>query len=301
MNRLLFSLVVAVVAWSGSQAPAQVRKGDAALGQELQNVYLHWRDAMVRKDFAKWQGVTASHRQIAIQNRLHSERRPIPAALFALPAAPPDTRQLRMLDVKVNGVTAKAIFYGAVDFEVGVKPPNNLLVLSFVNERGSWRYDTADFVNLAALPDVREELEKGDLRHLNSPEFAPTGKVEQPLVRLPGPVKYIAKTYVYCPGREVQVQVNKVSRHLYQNTKDSEVIVGGARDGRNEVQYAIKALPGGQGTEPMTIRVYLMSQVQGVKPLKVFEYQVEEGGKVKDFGTGQFSVGPDELRHLRGG
>ena len=55
-------------------------------------------------------------------------------------------------------------------------------------------------------------------------------------------MKYIAKTYVYCPGREVRVMVNGVSRHLYQNTKASEVIIGGARDGLNEVQFTTRNL-----------------------------------------------------------
>ena len=117
---------------------------------------------------------------------------------------------------------------------------------------------------------------------------------------LRAPVKYIAKTYVYCPGREVRVMVNGMSRHLYQNTKESEVIIGGARDGRNEVQFTASKLPGGQGTEPMTIRVYLMSQMAGVKPIKMFQYQVLENGAVKPSGTEYFEVGPAEARRLRG-
>jgi hypothetical protein len=67
------------------------------------------------------------------------------------------------------------------------------------------------------------------------------------------------------------------------------------------VQYTIKPLPGGQGNEPMTIRIYLLSQVQGVKPIKIFEYQIEEGGEPpKPFGTGQFNVGPEEVKLLMG-
>ncbi|MCS5539771.1 MAG: hypothetical protein NZ804_07240, partial [Roseibacillus sp.] len=158
----------------------------------------------------------------------------------------------------------------------------------------------ADYVNLANLPEARGQLESGNYGHLKKPEFLPGGTVEQPPVALRAPVKHIAKTYVYCPGREVRVMVNGISRHLYQNTKESEVIIGGARDGLNEVQFTVSSLPGGQGTEPLSIRVYLMSQVTGLKPIKIFQYQVEEKGKVEPAGTENFVVGPAEVRRLRG-
>ena len=300
MIRSLFILVGASLC-SGLLLPARAQAPDAALAKHLDAVYQHWRNAMLQKNLQNWSAVTAAHRQVAIKNRIHSERRRVASTLFNLPAAPPDTRKLRMLDVKVKGPTANVIYFGPVDFQVGVKPPNNLLVLSFVKEGVRWKYDTADFVNLAALPEVRTQLEAGQLNHLARAEFMPKGMVERPPVELRGPVKYIAKTYVYCPGREVRVNVNKMSRHLYQNTKESEVVIGGARDGRNEVQFAIKQLPGGQGIEPMVIRVYLLSQVQGVKPIKKFEYLVPENGKPKPFGTMFFNVTPADAKYLRGG
>lgn len=284
-----------------SALPAAAQKADPKLIKHLEGVYQHWRHAMVSKSFQNWKVNTATHRQVSIINRIHSERRPLAETLFNLPAAPPDTRQLKLLDVKVKGVTANMFYFGPVDFGVGVKPPDNLLVLSFVREGARYKYDTADYVNLSVLPEVRKQLAAGQLAHLARPEFVPTGTVDPPLVTLRGPVKYIAKTYVYCPGREVTLSVNGSSRHLYQNTKASEVVIGGARDGRNEVQFSIKKLPGGQGVEPLTIRVYLMSQVQGVKPIKILQYQVPEKGKVEAFGTKVFTVGPAEVRQLKGG
>jgi hypothetical protein len=300
MIRTLFT-ILGVTLLSGMLTPVSAQQGDAALAKQLDTVYQQWRASMIQKNLGAWSAVTATHRQTAIKNRIYSERRPLAATLFSLPAAPPDTRKLRMLDVKVKGATANAIYYGPVDFQVGGDPPNNLLVLSFVMEGARWKYDTADFVNLAALPQVRQQIEAGQLNHLKGAEFTPKGAVEKPMVELRGAVKYIAKTYVFCPGREVRLQVNKISRHLYQNTKESEVVIGGARDGRNEVQFAVKPLPGGQGNEPLAIRVYLLSQVQGVKPIKIFEYQVEEKGVVKPNGTEFFNVGPAEVKQLRGG
>jgi hypothetical protein len=295
-----FFTILGVTLLAGVNFPAHAQKADPALTKQLDTVYQHWRNAMVQKNLANWKAVTASHRQVSIMNRIHSERRPIAQTLFNLPAAPPDTRNLKILDVKSKGVTANVFYFGPVDFGVGVKPPDNLLVLSFAKEGVRWKYDTADFVNLAVLPDVRKQLAAGQMAHLDRAEFAPKAMVERPMVTLRGPVKYIAKTYVYCPGREVRVNVNKVSRHLYQNTKESEIIIGGARDGRNEVQFAIKSLPGSQGDEPLTIRVYLLSQVQGVQPIKIFQYQVPEKGKVKQFGTEFFDLGPAQAKKILG-
>ncbi len=298
MIRSVFTLLGATLLLAGSRATAQ--QADQALAGHLNAVYQHWRHAMMTKNYRNWQLHTATHRRTSIVNRIHSERRRIASTLFNLPAAPPDTRSLKLLDVKVKGLTANLIYFGPVDFGVGGRPPKNLLVLSFVREAEGWKYDTADYLNLASLPEVRTQLEAGQLDHLKKPEFLPAGSVEEPLVVLRAPVKYIAKTYVYCPGREVRVMVNGMSRHLYQNTKESEVIIGGARDGRNEVQFTASKLPGGQGTEPMTIRVYLMSQMAGVKPIKMFQYQVLENGAVKPSGTEYFEVGPAEARRLRG-
>ncbi len=297
IRTVLACLSVSVVAGTLQAAPQEV---DAALVRHLDAVYQHWRDSVIRRDIEKWQLHTAFHRRVSILNRIHSERRPISYALSSLPASPPDNRPLKLLSVKVNGVAANMIYLGPVDFKVGGTPPNNLLVLSFVKEGNRWKYDSADYMNLASIPEVRKQLEMGKLDHLKGPEFSPKGTIDQPAVVLRGAVKYIAKTYVYCPGREVKMMVNGISRHLYQNTKASEVVIGGARDGLNEVQFTARDLPGGEGKEPLAVRVYLMSQVAGVKPLKVFEYQVQEGGKVKPAGTENFTVGRSEVIRLRG-
>ena len=114
------------------------------------------------------------------------------------------------------------------------------------------------------------------------------------------PAKYIAKVYVFSPGREVHVQINKVSRHRFANAKDAQIVIGGAKDGPNEVQFSVKKLEGGKGNEAMTIRVYLLSEVQGVKPVKAFEYQLQEGEQPKEFGTQVFNVDEMMVRQISG-
>lgn len=262
------------------------------LKASLEATYGNWRNAMIRKDANAWQRVTAEHRRVEVRNRIVSEKLPFPGAIFNLPAPPPALTGLRFLEAKQNGATAKSSYFGKVDFGVGGEPTDNLLVLSFVKEGAGWLYDRADFVNLTGLPAVRTELAGGELKYLKeTPEAQPSGIVP-PVPVSANPAKYVAKVYVFCPGREVKVQINRISHHRFANAKEAEVVIGGASDGMNEVQYAIKPLEGGTGKEAMTIRVYLRSEAAGADPVKIFQYQIAEGEAVKPFGTERFDVTP---------
>ncbi len=270
------------------------------LKANLEKTYGIWRTALINKDAATWQRVTAPHRSMEVKNRILSEKRAFPATIFDLPAPPPALGGLKFLEAKQNGATAKSAYFGKVDFGVGGEPTDNMLVLSFVRGAGGWLYDKADFVNLTALPDVRTELAAGDLSYLRGvPEAQPSGVV--PLTPIAAnPATTIAKVYVFSPGREVQVQVNKISRHRFANAKEAEIVIGGAQQGLNEVQYSIRKLEGGTGEEALTIRVYLMSEVSGTKPIKAFEYQVLEKGKFDPHGTGNFHLDAATVRKLIG-
>ena len=262
----------------------------AELGNQLTKTYSSWRTAVINKDARQWQALTAAYRQQEVKNRLLSEKRPFPAGVFNLPAPPPSLGGLRMMHVSQKGPTAKVGYYGPVNFGVGGDPTKNVLVLSFVSERGRWTYDRADFVNLAALPEVRKELDAGNPRYFReTPECQATGLVPPTPMAVP-PAKYIAKVYAFCPGREVQVQVNRISRHRFANAKEAEIVVGGARDGRNEVTFTTKRLEGSTGKEAMAIRVYLMSEIEGTKPIIAYEYIVKEGQPVKGFESGAFTL-----------
>ena len=244
---------------------------------------------MVAKNYNTWKQITAGHRKIAIQNRIVSEKGKFPADIFKIPSAPPSLDGLKLIRARSKGVTAKLVYFGKVDFGIGGEPSENLLVLSFVHDGPGWKYDSAEFVNLGGLKDVRSQLQAGKLDYVDGQAFLPSGvKPRTPIVvRQP---KYIAKVYTYCPGREVRVTVNKVSSHRFQDTQQSEIVIGGARDGVNEIRYTIKNLPGYKGDDPMTLRVYIFSQINGVKPVKVFEYQTIKGEKPKLTAKGVFSI-----------
>lgn len=256
----------------------------------LESTYNTWRESILRRDVNLWLRITAEHRKMEVKNRLLSEKVPFPAGVFMLPAPPPSISGLKFLEATQNGPTAKASYFGKIDFGIGGKPTDNLLVLSFVRGAGVWLYDKADFVNLVELPGVEKELAAGNLKYLKeTPETQPSGKVP-PTPIAARPAKYVAKVYVFCPGREVRVQINKISQHRFANAKEAEVVIGGAVDGPNEVQFSTKKLPGGTGKEVLTIRVYLRSEIEGVSPLKVYQYQVNEGEVAKPFGSDRFNL-----------
>ncbi len=261
---------------------------DVALQGQLEKVYAYWRNAMVQKEYATWTKATAAHRQMIVKNRLHSERRLFPQGVFDVPAAPPTLAGLKNVQSKRNGRTAKLVYFGKIDFGVGGDPTENLLVVDFVQENTGWKYDMAEFVSLSALPEVREEMTKGDYSYVaKTRELAPTGVV--PPIPMAIPVaKYIAKVYVFCPGRVVDVTVNRISKHRFGNAKEAELVMGGVVDRKNHISYSVKGLPGGTGKEALSIRVYVFSQIDGVKPLKVYEYQILEGETLKGAGDTTF-------------
>ncbi len=274
--------------------------GDEALRAALQSSYQTWRNAMIQKDAATWQRITAEHRVVEVRNRIVSEQRPFPASVFEIPAAPPSLDGLKFLEVIRSGPTAKMMYFGKINFGVGGTPTDNLLVLSFVQGRSNWLYDQAEFVNLSALPEVRKELAAGDFRYIREvPEARPAGRIPPTPVAVP-PAQFIAKVYVFCPGREVQVHVNKLSRHRFANEQEAETVIGGARPGSNEVQFSIRSLEGATGREALAIRVYLLSTIQGIKPVKIYEYLVNEGGEVRPFATETFELDAATAASLRG-
>jgi len=274
--------------------------GQENLQAPLEKSYRAWRDAMLCKNTVTWKQVTAPHRQMEIKNRILSEKRPFPAAVFELPADPPKIEGLKFLEATRNGATAKAAYFGKIDFGVDAKSADNLLVISFIQGKGIWLYDRADVVNLASLPEVRKELAAGNLKYLKeTPEARPSGIVPPTPIEAK-PAKTIAKVYVFCPGREVKVQVNRISHHRFANAQESEIVIGGALDGLNDIQFTTRRLEGSTGKEALSIRVYLMSHVPGVKPIKVFEYQAKEGEVVKGSGSGNFEVSPATQAILTG-
>ncbi len=272
---------------------------DKQLVSHLFKVYDSWREAMVTKNPKAWKQNTSTARIINVRNRIWSERRAFPQSVFDIPIAPPDIRKLKALRLRVNGETAKAIFFGKVDFGVGGQPTENVFVVSYVREQDRWKYHGGEYVKLDLIPAVKKQIQAGDYQYFDQDDFQPEGKVPLIPKAVTHPVLAIAKVYVFCPGREVSLKVNDFSEHLFQNDKRAEIVLGGARLGKNTIDYSIKELPGGDPKSPLTIRVYLMSQVPGTLPTKMVQYQVDDGGQPSDGGVLSFDFTAELADKLR--
>lgn len=300
LQLILLTLVVIISSGISQNAFAQNTQQSAALAKKLQDVYLYWRASMVSKNYNQWKQATAPHRQIAIQNRILSEKGRFPADIFKTPLPPPGLNGLKLLRIRNKGNTAKLVYFGKVNFGVGGNPSDNLLVLNFLHVgRGWWKYDNAEFVNLSALEDIRSQLQSGKYDYVDGDAFIPDGKTPQQQVAVPQ-AKYIAKVYAFCPGREIQVSINGISKHRFQDTQQSEVIIGGGRDGVNTIWYSIKDLPDYKGSDPLTLRVYVFSQIQDVKPVKIFQYQIEKDQKPKITGSEKFVIDAATVAKIQG-
>ena len=267
---------------------------------EFEKTYALWQRGMVTKNIKVWDSITSSDRKRVVRNRIYSEKFSYPQEVFATPFSPPLLKDLKLLQAKSSGVWGKAVFFGKVDFGVGGAPSDNLLVVSYKNEADHWRFAGAEYINLSGLPKLRTEIARGDLSYLKQADFQPKAPNLKNTIKLTGPVPIIGKVYGYCPGREISAKVNRVSNHLFQNTKEAEVIIGGLRRGMNDIDVSIKGLPGGQGDEPLTVRVYAFSKVNGVLPIKIFEYLVNEKDRAKPKQTVRFELDDATYNKLLG-
>lgn len=247
---------------------------------------------MIKKDAPLWQSLTSQRRRVEVRNRLLSSKIPFPQGVFQTPTAPPSIRGLKMVSALEKRGMAKVAWFGKVNFGVGGAPTDNLYVVSFLNEGGSWKYDGAEFVNLMALPDIRKQIASGDYSYLKGSDFQPASK-RPPVPKAVGAVKYIAKVYSFCPGRAVDVTINGISSHRFQNDQQAEVVIGGVKDGKNSISFKTRKLEGGLGKEAFTVRVYVANENDLDRPVKIYEYLVNEGGTVKKSVNSTFTLQPE--------
>lgn len=102
--------------------------------------------------------------------------------------------------------------------------------------------------------------------------FQPLGKIP-PVPPLCPPAKYIAKILVDCPGRTVKANINNISQHEFDNTRQAEVISGGLRDGGNSITLNFADSPSGE-KGAVLVEVYIMPEIPGHLPARAFSYFV---------------------------
>ena len=251
---------------------------------------------MVRSNYEGWLANTSAHRKAKVRNLAVSEKKPFPKSLFREDMAPPSIMPLRYIGSVVKGQTAAATYFGKIDWGIGGQPSENAYVLLFTKEGGQWKYDQARFFNLTHLPKVRERLRNGDTSVLKEQDgFQPEGNIPSVPPLCPTP-QYISKLYVDCPGRSVNIVVNNISSHHFEDMRFAEIISGGTRSGLNTINLQFSDMPD-RKKGPLDIRIFIMPETPGNIPGKAFEYIIPEGTNPVS-GPTTFTITSDTIKKM---
>ncbi len=269
-NPRLPALVVFLVAMSvfvQAQTPASVATAqpDNSIRVTLESAYEAWRKAMDAGDLALWEEVTAFSRQVETRNRILSQKRPFPQALFDDPVASPGLGGLIPLGVLSTGDTATSTYFGKANFgeEPGVSVPDNLLVLHFLREEGKWKFDNLRIVKIGNDGEILLQIRNSDFSFLRGEEFQPAPF----LPPVPQPVEtphYVAEAWIDATGHEVKITVNGHLTGTFRNVKVTELVMGGVRRGTNNVRIESRLLPeSGGGGSKVEVAIYAAEDPAG--------------------------------------
>lgn len=243
---------------------APAAQPDNSLRATLESAYDAWRRSMDASDLALWEQATAYSRQIETRNLIVSQKLPFPQALFDDPVAAPSLGGLIPLGVLSTGDTATSTYFGKANFgeEPGVAIPDNLLVLHFLREEGSWKFDNLRIVKPGGNAELLLQIRNGDFSFLRGEEFQPA-PVMPPV---PQPVEtphYVAEAWIDATGYEVKVTVNGHPLGTFKNLKTTELVMGGAKRGQNTVRIESRLLPDAAGASKVELAIYAAEDPAG--------------------------------------
>lgn len=192
---------------------------------------------MRQRDAVRWAAVTSRYRQMCLRNQVVSLKQPWPRAVFSSFFRPPDLTRLQFVDAAEAGPVARLVYFGRVDFGFveGEITPENPLMLHFLKEEGSWKFNTLQYINLGPDEVLKREIRSGGRTWLDREDFLldPT----PPVPPKPCPEPYqIATISVLAIGCRAEVELNNgLHRETIENTSAEHVIIGGLRKGANKI------------------------------------------------------------------
>lgn len=239
---------------------------DNSIRVSLESAYEAWRRAMDSGDLTTWEQTTAFSRQIEIRNRIVSQKQNFPQALFDDPVAAPLLGGLVSLGVLSTGDTATSTYFGKANFgdEPGIAVSDNLLVLHFLREEGKWKFDNLRIVKIGNDGEILLQIRNSDFSFLRGEEFQPAPF----LPPVPQPVAtpaFVAEAWIDATGHEVKITVNGHLTGTFKNVKTSELVMGGAKRGGNQIRIESKALAEATGgaTPKVEVAIYATADPAG--------------------------------------
>lgn len=252
----------------------------------VERVYNTWRIGMVRKDESAWRGATSQSRQMKVRNLIISQKGTFPQDFFTNQPEPPSLDKFRYIGSIADSSkrSLAATYMGKVQLGEA-KAAENAFVLLFVLENGQWKFDQSRMFNLDSVPKVKERLEKGDLSVLVEQDgFHPYA--ELPAVPAPcGRPQLIGKVFVDAPGRSIEMKINGISQHQFDDERRADVISGGLKRGRNTISYSIRTHEKLEHPT-MAIGLFVMPETPGNRPVCVFDHILDASDAARG---GEFS------------
>lgn len=279
-----FLFVAAVAALQPSAAAPQTTfcTPDQKVARDIvESVYSTWRLGMTRADENAWRSATSKSRQMKVRNLIVSQKGEFPHDFFHNQPEPPRLDKFRYIGTIAgsNRSSMAATYVGNVQLG-DAKASENAFVLLFVLEDGKWKFDQSRMFNLARLPKVKERLHKGDLSVLKEQDgFHPYESV--PAVPAPcNRPQFIGKVFVDAPGRSIEMKINGISVHQFDDERRADVISGGLRRGKNTISYTITTHEKLQHPA-MAIGLFVMPETPGNHPVCVFDHILDASDTAK--------------------
>lgn len=219
------------------------RADDTALRAELERVYSDWRAALLAKSVEAWKRSTSAYRQVYTRNMIVSQGRTYPDALFDLPLRPPSVMDLKLVEVEAVGDTAHLLYFGRIDLGIDAKEiPENLMMLKFYKEQGTWKFDTTKYINLMNNPEMRDALRSGKPDFVKQPPFNPPGNAPE-IPKLCGKPEYIGALRIHAVGYEVAANLNGFDYTPVADDAEQQLAIGGYNRGANKLVLQVRQLP----------------------------------------------------------
>ena len=252
----------------------------------VETVYSTWRIGMMRSNETAWRSATSKSRQMKVRNLIISQKGDFPHDFFRNQPEPPSLEKFQYIGTLASGnkQSLAATYVGNVQLG-DAKASENAFVLLFVLEDGKWKFDQSRMFNLARLPKVKERLHRGDLSVLKEQDgFHPY--TELPAVPAAcGRPQLIGKVFVDAPGRAIEMKINGISVHEFDDERRADMISGGLRRGRNTISYTIRTHEKLEHPS-MAIGLFVMPETPGNRPVCVFDHILDATDTAKG---GEFS------------
>ncbi len=262
-----------------------------------ENVYNTWRLSMIRGSEPTWRATTSNSRQMKVRNLIISQRGKFPRDFFNATQDTPKLENFAYVGTLqgCNGYTMACTYVGRMQLGDG-KVEENAFVLEFVFEGGRWKLDQTRFFGLNQLPKVLERLKKRDIEVLKEHDgFQPYAAIPPTPPACNAPV-LIGKVFVDCPGRNVEMTINGISMHSFDDERRADIISGGLKRGSNTISYKILDREG-MARPSMAIGIFVAPETPGNMPVCVFDHILDETDKAEG-GSFTFSIKNEHIASM---